>query len=161
MVSSRKSIAAIHFFVHFDSNSTKKSAMNFLSHPLVRSVPVSLLATAADMSTGYALTENGWSGYASATFWGNTLGMVVGFFLSKYWAFRSVGSAKNELVKYGLVSGGNSLLNVVGVFAITSFISIDYLIVRVIVGSVVFVFYSYLLNEKFVFKKSTHENAPL
>jgi putative flippase GtrA len=135
--------------------------VNFLSHPLVRSVPVSLLATAADMATGYALTENGWSSYAFATLVGNAVGMVVGFLLSKYWAFRSTGAAGTELMKYGLVSAGNSLLNVAGVFGLTAFVALDYLTVRAIVGSIVFVFYTYLLNDKFVFKKNTHENAPL
>jgi putative flippase GtrA len=136
--------------------------LTFLS-PFFRFVPVSGLATFIDFSVSYLLFKYCHFSYPWATFTGNALGAVVGFFLSKYWVFKTseAQNTKWQLVKYIIVSAGNSIMNTLGVWGVSKLIVTDYLIIRALVGTFVFVVYSYGMTKWFVFNPKKHEKVSI
>lgn len=137
--------------------------MNDSLKPFFRFVPVSGLATVVDFGTSYLVLHYLSLSYGLSTVLGNITGGIVGFVLSRLWVFQDSQSEKShrQLIKYILVSAGNSLMNTVGVIALSKIISADYLIIRALVGTFVFVVYSYGLNRWFVFNAKSHEKISI
>ncbi|MEA5139717.1 GtrA family protein [Arcicella rigui] len=137
--------------------------MNESLKPFFRFVPVSGLATFVDFGTSYLVLHYLSMSYGLSTVLGNITGGIVGFVLSRLWVFQDSQSEKShtQLIKYILVSAGNSLMNTVGVIALSEFISANYLIIRALVGTFVFVVYSYGLNRWFVFNAKSHEKISI
>lgn len=131
--------------------------------PFFRFVPVSGLATVVDFGTSYLVLHYLSLSYGLSTVLGNITGGIVGFVLSRLWVFQDSQSEKShrQLIKYILVSAGNSLMNTVGVIALSKIISADYLIIRALVGTFVFIVYSYGLNRWFVFNAKSHEKISI
>jgi putative flippase GtrA len=131
---------------------------NFFS-PIFRFVPVSGLATLVDFVTSYIAVNYLNFSVFWATVFGNFWGGIFGFVLSKYWVFQDSNNQKShwQVVKYILVSGGNSLLNSFLVSALNNVINADYLTIRTLVGTFVFIIYSYGLNRIIVFSTTNHE----
>jgi putative flippase GtrA len=131
---------------------------------LIKFIPVSLLATAIDFWCGQFLVVHFQVSYSLSTLMGNLVGGVLGFLLSRYWVFKESSIAENtawQILKYGLVSLGNSALNTFGVWLFTQFWTVDYLFVRALVGIIVFVVYSYSLNKWFVFTAKSYEKVSI
>lgn len=128
----------------------------------LRFARVSLLATAVDFGAGYALIQTGLTGIVVATALGSIAGIVVGFVLNKFWVFKDKTSAgtTGQFVRYVLVSLGNTALNALGVWALTEAGLTNYWLIRVIVGTTVFAFYSYVLTRAFVFSRSKSRPVP-
>ncbi|WP_192579039.1 GtrA family protein [Fibrisoma limi] len=118
---------------------------------------VSLLATVVDYGIGYLLTHTGLTSIVVATGIGHLSGMIVGFFLNKYWVFRDTSSRETttQLVRYVVVSLGNGLLNTLGVWGLNQLGVDNYWVVRILVGTTVFVFYSYVFTRAFVFMRKS------
>lgn len=137
--------------------------MNDSLKPFFRFVPVSGLATVVDFGTSYLVLHYLSLSYGLSTVLGNITGGIVGFVLSRLWVFQDSQSEKShtQLIKYILVSAGNSLMNTVGVIALSKIISADYLIIRALVGTFVFIVYSYGLNRWFVFNAKSHEKISI
>lgn len=137
--------------------------MSDFLRPFLRFVPVSGLATLIDFGTSYWVLQSLGFSYALATVTGNIIGGVAGFILSRNWVFKESKSQKQsyQIIKYGLVSVGNSLMNTSGVWILSKMITLDYLIIRTLVGTFVFVVYSYGLNRWFVFNTQNHEKISI
>lgn len=137
--------------------------MNDSLKSFIRFVPVSGLATFVDFGTSYLVLHYLSLSYGLSTVLGNITGGIVGFVLSRLWVFQDSLSEKShtQLIKYILVSAGNSLMNTVGVIALSKIISADYLIIRALVGTFVFIVYSYGLNRWFVFNAKSHEKISI
>lgn len=131
--------------------------------PFLRFVPVSGLVTLIDFGTSYWVLQSLGFSYALATVTGNIIGGVMGFILSRNWVFKESKPQNQsyQIIKYGLVSGGNSLMNTSGVWILSKMITLDYLMIRTLVGTFVFVVYSYGLNRWFVFNTKNHEKISI
>ncbi|MBB6002858.1 GtrA family protein [Arcicella rosea] len=131
--------------------------------PFIRFVPVSGLATIVDFGASYLVFNYLSFSTVWATVLGNFLGGIVGFILSRFWVFQDSKTEKSrwQLIKYILVSAGNSLMNTLGVLGLSKVITADYLITRALVGTFVFVVYSYGLNRWFVFNARNHEKISI
>lgn len=113
----------------------------------------SLTATAVDFSLTVLLKEwlHWW--YLLASILGTVVGGIVNFSMSRRWVF----SARDkkmyfQAVKYVLVWTGNLLLVSGGVFLMTRYGEISYLVSKVTVSIFVGYFYNYRLQKIFVFK---------
>jgi putative flippase GtrA len=113
----------------------------------------SLTATAVDFSLTVLLKEwlHWW--YLLASVLGTVVGGIVNFSMSRRWVF----SAREkkmyfQAVKYVLVWVGNLLLVSGGVFLMTRYGEISYLVSKVTVSIFVGYFYNYKLQKIFVFK---------
>lgn len=113
----------------------------------------SLTATAVDFSLTVILKEwlHWW--YLLASILGTVVGGIVNFSMSRRWVF----SARDkkmyfQAVKYVLVWVGNLLLVSGGVFLLTRYGEISYLVSKVTVSIFVGYFYNYRLQKIFVFK---------
>lgn len=128
-----------------------------------RFVPVSGLATFVDFGASYLVFHYISFSTVWATVFGNFLGGIVGFMLSRFWVFETAKAENSrwQLLKYILVSAGNSLMNTLGVLGLSKIITADYLIIRALVGTFVFVVYSYGLNRWFVFNARNHEKISI
>lgn len=113
----------------------------------------SLTATAVDFSLTVILKEWMHWWYLLASILGTVVGGIVNFSMSRRWVF----SARDkkmyfQAVKYVLVWIGNLLLVSGGVFLMTRYGEISYLVSKVTVSIFVGYFYNYRLQKIFVFK---------
>ena len=131
--------------------------------PFFRFIPVSVLATSIDFGAAYLVFNFSNFSNVGATVFGNFLGGIVGFGLSRFWVFQDSKTENNhwQLIKYIFVTAGNSLMNTLGVLGLSKVITTDYLIIRALVGTFVFVVYSYGLNRWFVFNAKSHEKISI
>jgi len=121
------------------------------------------IATTVDFSASYSLVSGFQVNDEWATLVGNILGAIIGFWVSRTWVFQAkdTQSLTWQGIKYAIVAVGNSAMNVGGVALLSQLGSWHYLTVRVVVGVIVFVVYSYGLNQWFVFKNKTYEKVSL
>lgn len=133
--------------------------MTTFFNSIFRFAPVSVLTTSVDFGISHLAVDYLNFSAFWATILGNFFGGIVGFILLKYWVFQDSTNQKSywQLIKYIFASGGNALMNSLLVSALSSVITADYLIIRTLVGTFVFVIYSYGLNRMFVFNTTNHE----
>lgn len=119
----------------------------------VKAQAASLTATGVDFAVTIILKEwfNSW--YLLASILGTISGGIVNFSMNRRWVF-SANDRKIHLqaVKYLLVWGGNLVLVSTGVFVLTNFWGLSYLVSKISVSVLVGIFYNYLLQKHFVFK---------
>jgi putative flippase GtrA len=89
--------------------------------------------------------------------WASAIGTVIGgftnFSLGRNWVFRQKeDEARTQLVRYGLVWSGYLLLTTTGVFLLTHFAGINYIVAKLSVSGVMAVSYNYPLQKKYVFR---------
>lgn len=113
----------------------------------------SLTASAVDFAVTTLLKEWAHVGYLAASVWGTISGGVVNFSMNRRWAF----SARDkkmfyQALKYLLVWLGNLGLVTLGVYLMTHYGGINYLVSKVSVSLFVGFFYNYTLQKRFVFK---------
>jgi len=90
---------------------------------------------------------------------GGIIGAVVNFILNKTWTFYSndkhyKNSMRKQLLKFIFVVLNSILLKSSGTYAITTFLSIDYKISRLITDLFVSLGFNYILQRYWVFKKA-------
>jgi putative flippase GtrA len=113
----------------------------------------SLTASVVDFAVTTVLKEFLYVGYLAASVWGTISGGIVNFSMNRRWAF--VARDKQmffQVVKYVLVWLGNLGLVTLGVFLMTHYGGINYLVSKVTVSLFVGFFYNYTLQKRFVFK---------
>lgn len=113
----------------------------------------SLTATAVDFAVTIVLKE--WLGcwYLIASITGTVSGGIINFMMNRHWVFKAGdGQIHFQAVKYILVWIGNLVLVSGGVFLLTQYGKISYLVSKVLVSVAVGVFYNYVLQKRFVFK---------
>ncbi len=119
----------------------------------IKAQAASLAASLTDFLTTIFLVEVLRCWYLSASLTGTILGGVTHFLISRIWVFdaREKGIPK-QVVKYILVWMGNLTLNGLGVFIITHYLNVNYVISKIVVSIIIGITYNYLLQKKFVFK---------
>jgi len=112
----------------------------------------SIAGSAADYLTTILLVEYFHCWYLLANFLGNLVGGSCLFMLSRKWIFRSSsGSVPLQMVKFVLMFAGNLLLSALGVFVLTQFFRVNYIVSKTIISILLGVSYNYFMQKKFVF----------
>jgi putative flippase GtrA len=114
----------------------------------------SLVASLIDFSISIFLARVlGWW-YLLASITGTVVGGIVNFTINRFWVFKAREKrVTTQAIKYIVVWVGNLLLNALGVYLITHYMRVNFIISKIIVSLIVGFFYNYLLQKKVVFKK--------
>lgn len=125
----------------------------FIKATFIKAQAASLAATGFDFLTTIVLVNVfGWW-YLAASVTGTIAGGLLNFMMGRLWAFNAAdGRIEWQFIKYVLVWTGNLLLNAAGVFIITQYIGLSYVISKIITSVVVGIGYNYVLQKKFVFR---------
>lgn len=120
-----------------------------------RSQLAAIAGTALDYFSVIFLTELVGVWYIYSNVIGASAGAAFNFLLGRYWAFNS----RKDLIhtqafRYVLVATGSLVLNTIGLYLLTEFSSLHYIVSKIIVGVLVAMTYNYLLQKFFVFKKT-------
>ncbi len=90
--------------------------------------------------------------YVGASIAGNIFGAATLFVLCRKWIFRQgKGSIRLQIVRFILVFAGNMILASIGIYVLTHFLYIHYIISKTIVSVLLGVSYNYIMQKKFVF----------
>ncbi|MEO5594796.1 MAG: GtrA family protein [Chitinophagaceae bacterium] len=113
----------------------------------------SLIASAADFLVTVLLVELTGTRIILASVEGTISGGIINFIINRSWVFGE-GEKKTQvqIVRYALVWGGNLVLNASGMYLITHYTSLNYIISKIVISIMVGVFYNYFLQKRFVFK---------
>ncbi len=124
---------------------------------LKRSQIASLTATAVDFGSLIFLVEFGRVWYVAATATGAFAGAVVNFTLGRHWSFMAEHqNIRGQAIRYAAVSGGSLLLNSLGVYLLTEYLKIHYIISRAIAAALVGLLFNFPLHRRFVFRKQKY-----
>jgi putative flippase GtrA len=113
----------------------------------------SLIASLVDFIVTIACVEllGVWYGAASAT--GNVVGAGVHFTISRKWVFDATQrNVRLQIGKYVCVWAGYVLLNMLMVVLMTTYMSLQYIVAKIIVSIILSVGYNYTLQKRFIFK---------
>lgn len=130
-----------------------KSKKTLLVKSFFRSQFASILATAADFLITIFFTEVLKIWYVVSTACGAFTGAVISFILGRNWVF----NRKDErwiiqAVRYILTAFSSMGLNTAGVYFLTDYFGIQYVISKIIVATLVGVFFNFFMFRYFVFK---------
>lgn len=92
--------------------------------------------------------------YITGNVAGNVTGAIAQFILSRKWVFTTVKQKTTvsiQVIKFVLMWIGNIALSALGVYLLTQYMHIHYLLSKVIISALLGVSYTYLLSKKFVF----------
>ncbi|TBO40732.1 GtrA family protein [Pedobacter kyonggii] len=112
----------------------------------------SLVASATDFGvTLIAVNLFGWW-YLAASITGTVAGGAVNFYVNRKWVFESESTAiKWQILKYILVWAGNLIIVTVGVFMLTHFFNLNYVLAKVLSSVLTGVSYNYIMQKQFIF----------
>lgn len=132
----------------------------------------SLIASAIDFSTTIILKEIFSVWYLAASVTGTIAGGITNFLVNRNWVFeadsektlvagkvtetsdrRKTHQVSVQAARYLLVWAGNVALNAGGVYLITHYGGVSYMISKIFVALLVGFTYNYLLQKRFVFSK--------
>jgi putative flippase GtrA len=92
-----------------------------------------------------------WYVWASAI--GTLIGGITNFSLGRNWVFRSREKRRqSQMIRYILVWTGYLVLTTTGVFLLTHYTQLNYVISKAMVSLVMAISYNYPLQKKFVFR---------
>ena len=118
-----------------------------------RSQVASALATLIDFLTLVFLVEIIGVWYVLSTAAGAFLGAVTHFTLGRHWSFQAADKAvHSQMKRYGLVALGSLFLNTYGVYFLTDFFGIQYMVSKVIIAFSVGCFFNFPLHRHVVFR---------
>jgi putative flippase GtrA len=116
----------------------------------------SIVATVVDFSVMIVLRSLFGFWPAVATAFGAGAGGFTNFFLGRFWIFHDGGdaraSAREQGVRYAVVSGGSLVLNALGEHLLATVWGIQYVAARVVVAVLVSVAWNYPMQKSFVFR---------
>jgi putative flippase GtrA len=113
----------------------------------------SLIASIIDYWCTVMLVElvGFWYVWASAI--GTVIGGITNFSLGRHWVFRRREKARHkQMIKYLIVWTGYLILTTSGIFLLTHYTHLNYVISKATVSLLMAVSYNYPLQKKFVFR---------
>jgi putative flippase GtrA len=117
-----------------------------------RSALTSIFTTALDFGLLTTLVELCHVNYVLAVFLGTVLGASSNFMINRSWAFEARdGHAGHQALRYLLVQIGSAALHTSGVYALTQFGGVRYLISKVVIAIAAYLVWNYPMNRHFVF----------
>jgi len=119
-----------------------------------RSQIAAFLATIVDYAALVIWVESFHYYYPLGVALGSLFGAVTNFFLNRNWSFEAnEGNWQIQAYRYAAVSTGSLLLNTGGVYLVTEFRDVHYLVSKIFISITVGFFWNYPLHRFFVFKK--------
>lgn len=122
-------------------------------HNFIKTQAALIAGSLADFLLTFLLVEvfNCW--YITGNVAGNINGATAQFILSRNWVFKNSAKQKvsAQLIKFVLMWLGNILLSALGVYLLTQYMHVHYLLSKLIISVLLGVSYTYLLSGKFVF----------
>ena len=119
----------------------------------IKAQAASLTATLVDFAVTILLKEVFHCWYLLASILGTVTGGVVNFMMNRSWVFQAHNKKIHfQAMKYMMVWGGNLVLVSGGVFVLTNYGGMSYLVSKISVSVMVGFFYNYVLQKRFVFK---------
>ena len=120
----------------------------------IKAQAASLTASLVDLVVTILLVRVLGLWYVTGSVYGIICGGITYFAICRNWVFEATQRKMSlQVFKYILVWNGNLLLNAAGLFLVTNYLGINYIISKIIVSVLVGVFYNYLLQKYFVFNK--------
>jgi putative flippase GtrA len=111
-----------------------------------------IIGSLADFSVTLFLVEIIHSPYLVGNLAGNICGAIAQFLLSRDWVFHAEErKIPSQIIKFVLVYAGNLLLSATGVYLLTRFLGIHYIISKGITSVTLGLTYNYFLQKEFVF----------
>ncbi len=119
----------------------------------IKAQAASLAATIVDFSVTIILVEVFRCWYLAASVIGTISGGVTNFMLGRKWVFKATEKGiPMQAIKYLLVWTGNLVLVSGGVYLVTNYGRINYVLSKILVSIVIGSTYNYLMQKRFVFK---------
>lgn len=119
----------------------------------IKAQAASLAATIVDFAVTIILVEVFHCWYLAASVIGTISGGVANFTLGRRWVFKATEKGiPMQAIKYLLVWTGNLVLVSGGVYAVTNYGRINYVLSKILVSIVIGSTYNYLMQKRFVFK---------
>ena len=85
------------------------------------------------------------------------LGALINFILGRHWSFVANDEAvRGQAIRYAAVSAVSLLLNSLGVYLLTDYLKIHYVISKVIIAFLVGILFNFPLHRSFVFRRHTY-----
>ena len=113
----------------------------------------SLAASVADFLITVVLVEFTGTRVIVASVEGTISGGIVNFIINKAWVFNEgEKKAPVQMFRYFLVWTGNLALNASGMYLVTHYAKLNYILSKILIGLLVGVLYNYFLQKRFVFK---------
>lgn len=118
----------------------------------VKAQVASLSASIIDFLTTLVCTQVFHFWYVLGSVTGTTAGGIVNFIMGRNWVFDARESnIKLQIIKYILVWAGNLALTTAGVYLVTHYLHINYILSKIIISCTVGTGYNFLMQKKFVF----------
>ncbi len=119
----------------------------------IKAQAASLAATIVDFAVTIILVEVFHCWYLAASVIGTISGGVANFVLGRRWVFKATEKGiPIQAIKYLLVWMGNLVLVSGGVYVVTNYGRINYVLSKMLVSVVIGSTYNYLMQKRFVFK---------
>ncbi|SES20977.1 GtrA family protein [Pedobacter rhizosphaerae] len=92
--------------------------------------------------------------YLAASIAGTVSGGILNFYINRTWVFGATSkNIKWQAVKYIMVWLGNLLLVTLGVYILTHFFHLNYVLSKVLVSLVLGTTYNYIMQKQFIFTR--------
>lgn len=118
----------------------------------VKAQVASLSASIIDFLTTLVCTQVFHVWYVLGSVIGTTAGGIVNFMMGRNWVFGAKERNINlQIFKYIIVWVGNLLLTTAGVYLVTHYLHVNYILSKIIVSATVGTGYNFLMQKKFVF----------
>ncbi|QNK63768.1 GtrA family protein [Pedobacter sp. PAMC26386] len=118
----------------------------------VKAQVASLSASIIDFLTTLVCTQVFHVWYVLGSVIGTTAGGMVNFMMGRNWVFGAKEKSINhQIFKYIVVWVGNLLLTTAGVYLVTHYLHVNYILSKIIVSCTVGIGYNFLMQKKFVF----------
>jgi len=118
----------------------------------VKAQVASLSASIIDFLTTLVCTQVFHVWYVLGSVLGTTAGGIVNFMMGRNWVFESRERKMHiQIFKYIIVWTGNLLLTTAGVYLVTHYLHVNYILSKIIVSCTVGTGYNFLMQKKFVF----------
>ncbi len=112
----------------------------------------SLVATMVDFFMTIVMVEVFKQHYISAGMVGAVAGAVTNFSINRQWTFNSKKeSIQTQTMRYTLIWIGSLILNISGLYFLTHFLNVKYIISKVVTSIIVGVSFNYFFQKKYVF----------
>ena len=113
----------------------------------------SLIASAADFLITVLLVELTGTRVILASVEGTLSGGIINFIINRYWVFSGGEKKKRvQIFRYTMVWTGNLALNASGMYLVTHYTDLNYIVSKIFISVLVGVLYNYFLQKRFVFK---------
>jgi len=118
----------------------------------VKAQVASLSASIIDFLTTLVCTQVFHVWYVLGSVMGTTAGGITNFMMGRNWVFGvKEKNINHQIFKYIIVWVGNLLLTTAGVYLVTHYLHVNYILSKILVSCTVGIGYNFLMQKKFVF----------